>query len=106
MSKVQYDTFLEMRKYFQRQLDVLVDVIPMLIPVDKEDAQAFRLLMNMLDDLNSRMQNATSLSDVSDIIDLDALEEVWEDQKEIIETMTNTAKKRILSTEQYWSEEE
>lgn len=106
MSKVQYDTFLEMRKYFQRQFDVLVDVIPMLIPVDKEDAQAFQLLMNMLDDLNSRMQNATSLSDVSDIIDLDALEEVWEDQEEIIETMTSSAKKRILSTEQYWSEEE
>lgn len=106
MSKVQYDTFLEMREYFQRQLDVLTDVIPMLIPVDEEDAQVFQLLMNMLGDLNGRMQNATSLSDVSDIIDLDALEEVWEDQKEIIETMTNTAKKRILSTEQYWSEEE
>lgn len=106
MSKVQYDTFLEMREYFQRQLDVLTDVIPMLIPVDEEDAQVFQLLMNMLNDLNGRMQNATSLSDVSDIIDLDALEEVWEDQKEIIETMTNTAKKRILSTEQYWSEEE
>lgn len=106
MSKVQYDTFLEMRSYFQSELSVLKDVIPMLIPVDEEDDQAFRLLMNMLDDLNNRMQSATSLSDISDIIDLDALEEDWDDQKHAIMQMTENAKKVINSSEKYWGDED
>ena len=106
MSRIQYDTFLEMRTYFQTELNALKEVIPLLIPVNDDDANMFQLLINMLDDLNNRMQSATSLNDVSDFIDLDALECDWSEQKEQIDALNKRAMEIIEKTADYWEADE
>lgn len=95
MSKVQYDSFLKMREFFHKEVETLHEVIPILIPVSEEDEQTFALMLNMLQDIDRRLQAAETLGDVSDLLNMDALEDPWEEQQHLIMNISKEARKYI-----------
>lgn len=97
MSKVQYDSFLEMRKFFHSELLTLEEIVPIINPVSEDDKHAFALMLNMLRGIDERLQKATTLNEVSDLLDMEALEEPWHEQERVIAAMAKEAKHYIYS---------
>ena len=96
LSKVQYDAFMKMRKFFHEQVDSLKGIVPIILPLNDDDAAKISTLMNMLDDIDGRFQRAHSLSDISDIVDLDILPEEWETEYDNITKMSDVAREEVL----------
>lgn len=95
MSKVQYDSFLEMRKFFHSELSTLEEIVPIINPVSEDDKNAFVLMLNMLRGIDERLQKATTLNEVSDLLDMDALEEPWAEHQKMIASTAIEAKRYI-----------
>lgn len=95
MSKRQYDSFMEMREYFREQVNQLEEMVGFLKPTSKDDELILKKLMSMLRILNDRMQEAESLSDVADIIDMEALEEDWDDISSKLSQYSESVEKEV-----------
>jgi len=86
MSKELFDAAVEFRTEYLSRLRYLTEAIPVIVPQTKEDAQKIRVGMDMLAMLGDQLVKAETLGEFGRILDLDELEDRWDDTKALLES--------------------
>ena len=62
---------------FSNDLDNFIEYLPIIVPDDEEDRKILMVALDMMKSIRKDLKNASSVSEVSDTIDVHALMEEW-----------------------------
>lgn len=89
MSRRQYEIVQDFTKLFTERLKYLQEVLPMVEPLTPTDEKELRLSMSLLEAMEEELQTR-DLSEIATILDIDKLEETWDQRKEEIRIRSTT----------------
>ena len=58
-------------------MDDFIQYLPAILPVNEDDAKTLSIALDMVKQLKSTLDNAETIKDLEDIIDLDLLKDDW-----------------------------
>lgn len=96
----QLDVIKDMWVMISSDIDNLIDYMPMFVASNEEDKKLLMVTWDMLKTFRKEITNATSISELNEILDVDRLCEDWARVKESIYNYTDreiyAEKERIL----------
>lgn len=58
-------------------MDTFIQYLPVILPINDDDAKTLSIALDMVKQLKEMLDNAESIKDLEDVIDIDALREDW-----------------------------
>ena len=58
-------------------MDTFIQYLPVILPINDDDAKTLSIALDMVKQLKETLDNAESIKDLEDVIDIDALREDW-----------------------------
>ena len=77
-------------------MDDFIQYLPAILPVNEDDAKTLSIALDMVKQLKSTLDNAESIKDLEDIIDIDLLRDDWDmDQNRLMAVFSADAHNEI-----------
>lgn len=58
-------------------MDTFIQYLPVILPINDDDAKTLSIALDMVKQLKEMLDNAESIKDLEDVIDINALREDW-----------------------------
>lgn len=77
-------------------MDDFIEYLPAILPINDDDAKTLSIALDMVKQLKRTLDNAETMKDLEDIIDIDLLREEWDyDQNRLMAVFSSDAHNEI-----------